>query len=243
MRSTPVEAIVLKVHDYREADIIATLFTRELGKIQGVAPHARKSRKRFGGALDFFSRLSLSVRFREGLSRIDEADIVSLFPRIREDITGVAYATYACELTDLFLPDGMPNHRHYRLLCAFLERLDTVPPACEDLRFFEINLLNILGYRPELGHCSVCSTPLDGRTSVTFHPSSHVITCTGCAGAGTAVAPTVPSLLLASLKTSRFGSIPFSPQELNDSGIILENLVISHAGREPKSLRFLRKMT
>ena len=242
MRSIPVEAVVLKVIDYREADIIATLFTREHGKLRGIAPNARKSRKRFGGALDIFARLALSIRLREGLSRIEEAAIISLSSRIREDMTKVAYAGYACELTDLLLPDGMPNPRYYRLLCAWLERLDTAPPSPADRRFFEINALNILGYRPELERCTVCDGPFDGLSPLSFHPPAHALTCRDCAGAGIAITRAVAPLLRACLATGRFGTVSFSSEELADAGTILDNLIIAHAGKEPKSLRFLREV-
>lgn len=242
MRSIPVEAVVLKVVDYREADVIVTLFTREEGKLRGIATGARKSRKRFSGALDLFARLSLSIRVREGLSRIEEATIITLFPRIREEITTVASASYACELTDLLLPDGMPHPRTYRLLCAWLERLDSAPPSPADRRFFEVNLLNILGYRPELERCPVCAGPFDGSVPLSFHPSAHTLTCRGCAGAGIAITPTVPPRLLTCLATGRFGTVPFSPEELADSGTLLDRLILAHTGREPKSLRFLREM-
>jgi len=242
VRSIPVEAVVLKVTDYREADIIATLFTREHGKLRAIAPNGRKSRKRFGGALDIFARLTILIRLREGLSRIEEAAVISLSSHIREEMTKVAFAGYACELTDALLPDGMPNHRYYRLLCSWLEHLDTAPPSPADRRFFEINTLNILGYRPELGCCPVCGGPFDGTTPLTFHPSSHALTCRGCAGAGTFVTPTVVPLLRACLATGRFGAVPFPPKELADAGTVLDNLIAAHAGRDLKSLRFMREI-
>jgi DNA repair protein RecO (recombination protein O) len=242
VRSIPVEAVVLKVMDYREADVIATLFTREQGKLRGIAPNARKSRKRFSGALDIFARLTLSIRVREGLSRLEEAAVISLSSHIREDMTKVAFASYACELTDALLPDGLPNPRYYRLLCALLERLDTAPPSPADRRFFEINALNILGYRPEMERCTVCDGPFDGVTPLSFHPSAHALTCRDCAGAGSAITPGVPPLLRACLATGRFGSVGFSEDELADAGTILDNLVASHTGKELKSLHFMREV-
>lgn len=242
MRSSPVEAIVLKVSDYLEADIIATLFTREQGKLRGIALNARKSRKRFGGALDLFARLCISIYIREGLSRIEEAAAITLSSRIRQDVTKVAYASYACELTDILLPDGMANHRYYRLLSAWLERLDTAPCSPADRRFYEINTLNILGYRPELDLCTVCDAPLDGAKPLSFHPSAHALTCRGCAGAGVAVTSTVAPLLRACLATGRFGTVTFSEEELVDAGTILDNLISAHAGKELKSLRFMREV-
>jgi DNA repair protein RecO (recombination protein O) len=242
MRSSSVEAVVLKVTDYREADVIVTLFSREQGKLRGIAPNARKSRKRFGGALDLFARLTLSVRLREGLSRLEEAGIVNIFAHIRKDITKVAHAGYACELTDILLPDGLPNLRYYRLLCTWLERLDSSPPSPADRLFFEINLLNILGYRPELEQCPVCNRPFDGARPINFHPSAHALTCRSCAGAGITITPTVPRLLCSCLSTGRFGTVRFSPEELADAGTILSKLIISSTGKELKSLRFLREV-
>ncbi len=242
MRSSSVEAIVLKVLDYGEADVIATLYTREQGKLRGIAPNARRSRKRFGGALDLFARLNISLRIREGLSRLEEAAIITLSSHIREDITKVAHAGYACELTDLLLPDGLPNSRYYRLLSAWLERLNSSPPSPADRLFFEINTLNILGYRPELAQCSVCGVPFDGTRPLTFHPSAHAITCRFCAGAGRPVAPSVPERLRSCLVTGRFGTVVFTTEELADAGFILDNLIIAHTGKEPKSLRFLREV-
>ena len=243
MRSIPVEAVVLKVIDYREADVLATLFTREHGKLRGIAPNARKSRKRFGGALDIFARLTLSIHIREGLSRIEEAIVISLSSHIREDMTKVAFAGYACELTDLLLPDGLPNLRYYRLLCAWLERVDSAPPSPADRRFFEINALNILGYRPELERCTVCEGPFDGVTPLSFHPTAHALTCRGCAGAGVTIAPTVPWLLRSCLATGRFGSVSYSADELADAGMLLDNLIKTHTDKELKTLRFIREIT
>lgn len=242
MRSTHVEAVVLRVTDYREADLIVTLFTREHGKLRGIAPAARKSRKRFAGALDSFCRLNLLIRVREGLSRLEEATIINLFPQIRKEIVSVALAGYASELTDTLLPDGLPNLRYYRLLVAYLERLDTAPPSPDDRRFFEINLLNILGYRPELGHCTVCDRPFDGSIPLTLHPSAHVLTCRGCAGSGIPIIPTVAPLLRKCLATSRFGSVSFSTDERVDAGKLLDNFIASHTGKELKSLKFLREV-
>ncbi len=242
MRSIQVEAVVLKLLDYREADVIATLFTREQGKLRGIAPGARKSRKRFGGSLDLFARLTLTIRLRDGLSGIQEAAIVTLSHHIREELARVALAGYACELTDILLPDGMPNLRYYRLLCALLERLDGAPHSPADRRFFEINLLNILGYRPELERCSVCAAPFDGTRPLTFHPSAHLLTCRGCAGSGRPVTPTIAPLLRSCLSTGRFGAIGFTDDQLADAGLFLDNLIARHTGKELKSLRFLREM-
>ncbi len=145
MLSCRCEAIVLGMMDYREADKIVTLFTLEQGKIKGMARGAKRSVRRFGGALELFARLKLEIGIKEGLAQLHTADIVSVFPRIREDLAKIGHAGYACELTDALLPEGACNPRLFRLLTSYLEYLERFPAASSDRRFFELNLLNVLG--------------------------------------------------------------------------------------------------
>ena len=156
MRESKCEAVILAVMDYGEADRIVTFFTREHGKIKGIARGAKKSRKRFGGALEVFARLSLQIVLQEGLSRLHGVDVITIFPHVREDLSKIGYAGYACELVDRLLPEAQANTRLFRLLVSYLEHLDAAPCCEEDRRFFEVNLLNIIGYRPPLEYCTQC---------------------------------------------------------------------------------------
>ena len=144
MRENRCEAVVLAVLDYGEADKIITFFTREHGKIKCIARNAKNSRRRFGGVLELFARLRLQIVLREGLSRLQGADVVTIFPHIREDLSKIGYAGYACELSDRMLPEAQANVRLYRLLVSYLEQLDSFPCSADDRRFFEVNLLNVL---------------------------------------------------------------------------------------------------
>src|SRR5438874_13625470 len=73
------EAIVLRSYPLREADLLVTFFTRQEGKVRGVARAAKKSRKRFGGALEPLTQVMLSWEDREGheLARIDSCEVVA----------------------------------------------------------------------------------------------------------------------------------------------------------------------
>ncbi|MCM2359134.1 MAG: DNA repair protein RecO, partial [Geobacteraceae bacterium] len=150
------DAVVLGALDYREADRLVTLFTLEHGKVKGVARGAKRSIRRFGGALEQFARLAVQLALKGGLARIDGADVATIHPGIRADLLKIGYAGYACEAVDLLLPEGLPNPRLFRLLSAYLERLDAAPAAASDRRFFEANLLNVLGYRLPLEECASC---------------------------------------------------------------------------------------
>ena len=235
------DAIVLAVSDYREADRLVTLFTLEHGKVKGIARGAKRSVRRFGGALEPFARLSVQMALTGSLSRIDSVDIATLHHRIRDDLLKIGYAGYACEATDLLLPEGYPNPRLYRLLSAWLERLDSAPAEPSDRRFFEINLLNILGYRPHLEGCARCGADPGADPSGGYSGSAGEILCGRCGRGGRPISVATLKLLARCLRTGRFGAVIFSPVELEESGSILEPAVAAHVSRPLKSLAFLRE--
>ncbi|GFO55827.1 DNA repair protein RecO [Geomonas sp. Red276] len=150
MKRSETEAIVLRLTDYGEADRIVTLFSLEQGKISGIARGAKKSRKRFGGALEPFAHLRLQLQKGSGLATLLSADIVGIFAGIRTDLAKIGTAAYACELVERLTPEEEPNPRLFRLLYCYLERLDSAPLSPSDRRFFTVNLLKILGYQPDL---------------------------------------------------------------------------------------------
>ena len=150
MRKSQTEAIVLRLTDYGEADRIVSLFTLEQGRLSGIARGAKRSRKRFGGALESFAHLRLQLHLGAGLPTLLSADIGSIFPGIRADLSKIGCAAYACELVERLTPEGEANPRLFRLLFCYLECLDLSPPSPSDRRFFAVNLLKILGYQPDL---------------------------------------------------------------------------------------------
>lgn len=150
MKKTQIEAIVLRLTDYGEADRIVSLFTLEQGRLSGIARGAKRSRKRFGGALESFAHLRLQMQQGTGLATLLSADIASIFLGIRGDLDKIGSAAYACELVERLTPEAEASPRLFRLLYCYLERLDQAPPSPSDRRFFAVNLLKILGYQPEL---------------------------------------------------------------------------------------------
>lgn len=236
------EAILLGGTDYREADRIVTLFTLEHGKLKGVARGAKRSARRFGGVLEPFARLTVQLALTGGLVRIDGADAATIHPRIREDLLKIGYAGYACEAADLLLPEGLPNPRLFRLLCAYLERLDAAPPSASDRRFFEANLLNVLGYRPSLVSCASCGADLASAPAGRHAGPSGGLLCGRCGRGGRAVSPGTIKLIETSLRSGRFGAVIFSPAELAEAGSILDPAIAGHVSHPLKSLAFLREI-
>jgi DNA repair protein RecO (recombination protein O) len=242
MESCRCEALVLGTMDYREADRIVTLFTLEHGKVKGIARSAKRSVRRFGGALELFARLRTDLLLREGLSGISSVDIVTVFPGIRKDLAKIGLAGYACELTNLLLPEGMCNPRLFRLLNSFLEHLDSSPAASSERRFFEINFLNVIGYRPSLEQCAACAGEFGGSAWTRNSRAQDGLLCANCGRGGNPVSMETVLLLRQSLKSGRFGTIRFPPKELEEAGTFLDCAIAAHLPAPLKALSFLREI-
>jgi DNA repair protein RecO (recombination protein O) len=241
MHAEKLQSFVLSSLDYGDSDRIVSLFTLEHGRVKAFARGARKSRKRFGPALEPFARIDAQARVKEGLSSLQQADIVSIYPAIRADLGRITHALYACELLDVLTPEGHPLPRLYRLLAAYLEHLESQPAAEGDRRFFEINLLNILGYRPSLETCTRCDSPF-GHEGAWLQDSGEAV-CRLCCAAGRPLSSATLKALSACLKTGLFGQIDFPAASLQQAGYLLDEAISAHSGRRLKSLEFLQQIS
>lgn len=240
MRTEKLQAFVLSTLDYSDSDRIVTLFTLEHGRIKAFARGAKKSRKRFGAALETFARIEAQVRLKDGLSGILLADINNIYPGIRADLAKIAHALYACELIEIMTPEGHPLPRLYRLLSAYLDRLEAEDVMEADRRFFEINTLNILGYRPSLDSCARCDTPFTD-SNVLLQENGELI-CRSCSAVGRSLATAGLRVLSACLGTGKFGLIALPAEFRADVGTLLDKAIAAHAERQLKSLEFLRQV-
>lgn len=239
MHPEKLQAVVLSNSDYGESDRIVSLFTLEYGRLMGFARGARNSRKRFGPALEPFARIHLQLHHKDGLSSVRSADVITLYPGIRGELGAIAHALYACELVECFTPEEHPLPRLYRLLSTYLEHLDTAAGAETARRMFEINLLNILGYRPSLDHCSRCGAEFDSRGALVQQGGELV--CRFCAATGRTISLQSLRKLSACLTTSRFGQVPFVDDEFRPIALLLDESLATHASRRLKSLEFLQQ--
>ena len=240
MQTEKLQAFVLSAMDYGDSDRIVSLFTLEHGRIRNFARGARNSRKRFGAALEPFTRIEAHIRLKqEGLSGLQQADILNIYPGIRLDLGRIAHALYACELIDAITPEGLSMPRLFRLQSAYLDRLEAVPASSADRRFFEINLLNILGYRPSLDACSRCNTPFNG--SATLLPGGELI-CRFCSSGGRQFDEITLKVLRYCLATGTFGLVAFPEPAMEQAGALLDEAAAAHTGRRLKSLDFLRQV-
>jgi DNA repair protein RecO (recombination protein O) len=171
------EAIVLRTYPLREADLLVTFFTRLEGKVRGVARSAKKSRKRFGGALEplTYVRAYYEDRERQELARLDSCDVIES-PLADEVSYARAVALgHLAELLDEFLPDREVNDAVFRLALSVLARLRG-PDIWMPVTYFELWLTRLLGFLPELSECIVCGQALNGSRAY-FHALADGLMC------------------------------------------------------------------
>ncbi|MFM8535232.1 MAG: DNA repair protein RecO [Acidimicrobiia bacterium] len=158
------EALVLRTYKLGEADRIVVFLTRDRGKKRGIAPNARKSRKRFGAALEPLTEVRVSYTEKEGRDLV----VVNYAEPVRSPMSAASpealgYSHYFAELIDEWAAEADVDERLYRLGVSSLEALVTGVPVEALARYFECWLLRLQGVYPhELRLSSDAATFLDG---------------------------------------------------------------------------------
>jgi DNA repair protein RecO (recombination protein O) len=167
-----VRSIILNKHSWGEADELVVFMARDLGWLSGVAKNARKSRVRFGGHLEPFTLVDLTLRprRRDDLVWIDDAQVVRGFMKVRSDLPRACWCAYFLELASVFLPEGTPDEELFDFLVHFLEDLDESDPVPLLVMLDEIRLLGLLGYGPRFDLCPVCAKSLEPGQDAFFSP-------------------------------------------------------------------------
>jgi DNA repair protein RecO (recombination protein O) len=171
------EAIVLRTYPMREADLLVTLFTRQEGKIRGVARSAKKSKRRFGGALEplTYVRAFYDDRERQELTRLDSCEVIES-PRASEVSYPRAVALgHVAELLDELLPDREANDAVFRLTLSVLSNLHGAD-VWMPVTYFDLWMTRLMGFLPELTECIVCGRVLNGSRAY-FHALADGLMC------------------------------------------------------------------
>ena len=158
-RSFRVDAVVLRHTDFGEADRMLTLFTRQLGKTRAIAKGARKIASRKAGHIEPFTHVRLQLAKGKDMFLITQADTVDAYLPLREDLVLTGQAAYVLELLDRFSYEDETEHPStFRLLTETLARLASTTDDATwlILRYYEMRLLDHVGFRPQLFECANC---------------------------------------------------------------------------------------
>jgi DNA repair protein RecO (recombination protein O) len=198
-RSIRVHAIVLRHADWGEADRLVTLYTREQGKLRAVAKGARKITSRKAGHLEPFTHVKLQLARGRSLFIVTQADTVNAYLPLRETLVMTGTASYVVELLDRFVyEDEGANPTLFRLLAETLKRLAEKEDPWLAVRYYEMRLLDFLGFRPQLFKCANCSRQIKAEDQF-FSFSLGGVICPRC-GRGL---PNLTSISIDALKYLR----------------------------------------
>ena len=181
------EGIVLRLHDYGESSQIVTFFTRDYGRLHGIAKGAKRPHKGLPNALDLLNRAEIVfVRKPHGqLHLFTEWVVTENFLRLRQNLDSLYSASYAAELLSDLTEESEESARLYELLLDTLRALAGQEAPLTAVFLFEIRLLGLLGHMPEVKKCVVCGRDLPARAR--FSPRDGGALCSACPATGTSL--------------------------------------------------------
>lgn len=208
IRTYRTQAIVLRHIEYGEADRILTLFTYQRGKITAIAKGVRKIRSHKAGHLEPFTNVNLFLAKGRNLDIITQAETVNPHMGLRENLQRVALASYVVEALDRFTYEEGQNVALFRLLEETLTRLETQDNLETVVHYYEVRLLDLLGFRPQLFECIDCGEPILPQDQF-FSPLVGGIVCPQCARARSEVIPIEKDVLryFRHLQRSKWGQV------------------------------------
>jgi DNA repair protein RecO (recombination protein O) len=203
---TITEAVVLRAFAFGEADRVLHVYTQASGRVGVVAKGVRRTKSRFGGRLEPFSHVELSIhRGRGELGTVTGASLVRSHDAVRTDPYRLQVGLVGLEAMLKLFTEEEHNDRAFLALTRFLDALDAREPqpgrrpALDPLVLsFQLKLLWLSGFLPHLGSCVECGAETG---LVAFHPASGGAVCVACDGGGIGLSPDGLTALAALLGT------------------------------------------
>ena len=242
-RNYQTEAIIIKKIKLGEAGRILTLYTPYLGKIQAVAKGVRRPRSKLAGHLELLTHSLVSLARGRNLDTITGSQTINSFLPLKSDLKLTSYGLYATELVDQFTADHIENHPLFQLLLETMHRLCRGGDNELVLRYFELHLLNEVGYRPQLQQCVSCRQVLEPTTN-SFCPSAGGMLCPSCSQSQPLVHPVSVNALkvLRLLQSSDYSTVvklKIDPELSHQLEMVMRDYLRYLLEREVKSAAWL----
>ncbi|MFQ5934136.1 MAG: DNA repair protein RecO [Dehalococcoidia bacterium] len=173
------EAIVLKHAPLGDTDKILTLYTPHLGKVRAIAKGVRRPRSKLAGHVEPLTRSAMMIAQGQNLDVVTQSQTIDGFVSLKGDLRRISQAMYAAELLDLFTVQDDANPSLYQAFHSTLETLGRGPGGTTVLRHFELRLLDVLGFKPQMRDCISCGALLS-HDYWYFSVSGGGIVCSGC---------------------------------------------------------------
>jgi DNA repair protein RecO (recombination protein O) len=238
-------AVVIGSFPLGESDRVVTFFSREYGKVRGVAKASRRMRSRFGGALELFTlgQLMFFDTGRSELVRIDHFDVVEPFAHVREDLDRLGQASWIVECVARLTGERDAHAGLYGLLGRSLRAMEAAAAPMRVAVCFGVRCLDALGHRPRLDRCVAC-----GRVYPFPRPALDEggVVCERCATATGGATPVSPAAVaaLARLRAARWEDALAEPLGRTEGELkaALETHMTRLIGQPTRSVKFLREV-
>ena len=234
------EGIVLKGLDYGESHRIVHILTPDRGKVSVMAMGAKKTKSKFSANTQPLT-LGSFVLYKKGtsLGRINDGQINSSFPNIRNDLMLSTFAMYMTDLTDRVTEELEPCYELYDLLVTVLRMIESKFHDPEILvRIFEIKLFGLRGYRPSLDSCVYCSS-VDDMYAYKFSVRQGGFVCKKCSSNdpfSLQMTPSVAKLMrvFQYIELNKIGQISVKKENRQELQGITQRFIEEHFGLQLK---------
>lgn len=241
------QAVVIGRRVLGESDRLVEFYTRDFGKLRGVAKSARRPRSRFGSSLELFTfgEVIFFDSGRSELVRIDHFDILHSFVGVREDLDRLGRGAWAVEALAKLAAERDPNSTLFRLLVRTLTSLEASARPRWVSTCFALRAVDLFGHRPRIDRCVVC-----GRAYPFADPILDIevggLVCRRCGPASDTLAVSGAVVgALKRLRTLRWEEalrLPLASALENDLCAAVEGLIARLVGHSPRSSRFIAQM-
>ena len=246
-RTFRTSALILKRRDFGEADRLLTILTPAHGKRDVIAKSARKPVSAKTGHVELFTRVDMLISRGRDLDIVTQVEMIEPYLPLREDLQRGAYASYAVELLDKFVAAGEENQNSgFDLLDATLQRLCAETDLRLVSRYYEVRLLDIVGFRPELQECVFSRVTIQPEDQFFSYVEGGVVCPAAANHADALIAVSLTTLkMLRHLQRSDYDqvrSVRISAQLHNDLERILLGYITFLLERNLQSVDFIRRL-
>jgi len=178
-RLRTVEAVIISHKNFGEADRMVNMFSREGGKIRGLAKGVRKMGSRKAAYLEPFMQSKVVLARGKSFWIITQADAIKQHLSIRDSLRKTAAAAYVMELADRFSIEEEPSPAVFRLIVNALEWVDGLDDIYTAMRLYEFRMLDQAGFKPELRNCTGCGKEIVAEDQY-FSANQGGVICPNC---------------------------------------------------------------
>ncbi len=240
------KGIVIREVNTGEADKIVTVLTAEEGRISVAAKNARRTKNSLSSGTQLLCFSDYMLFKGKELYNMSCCEVIEPNYEIRNDIFKLTYSSHILELIYDNVQEGEPSESVLQLLLNTLYVIAKTERSLELItRVFELRLMALLGYEPQVSGCINCNRTDD--ENMYFDLDNSGIVCAECVKPSGRVIPLLPGTVKAlkyimKINPQKLFSFSLSEQSIKELGIISRKYIKEHLGKEYNKLDYLKQL-